>query len=66
MYVAVNNPEVIFERAQQAVCQHLDEQIVTQPWGERCFYGCDPFGNPFCIVDEMTLFTSNQKLRSIS
>ena len=59
MYFAVKNPEAFVERAQQAGCQQLGDQMVTQPWGERCFYGRDPFGNPFCIVDEETLFTGD-------
>lgn len=57
MYFAVDDLEGVFERARTAGCQRLDNRIETQPWGERCFYGSDPFGNPFCIVDENTLFT---------
>ena len=29
-------------------------EIETRPWGERCFYAMDPFGNPLCFVDETT------------
>jgi hypothetical protein len=32
-------------------------QIAVRPWGERSFYGRDPFGNLLCFVDAETLFT---------
>jgi predicted enzyme related to lactoylglutathione lyase len=35
----------------------VSQEIDVMPWGERLFYGTDPFGNPICFVDEMTLFT---------
>ena len=38
-----------------------DENIVTQPWGERSFYAEDPFGNKLCFVDRSTLFTGHEK-----
>ena len=38
-------------------CRDIDRQVKTQPWGERCFYAKDPFGNPICMVDERTVFT---------
>ena len=31
--------------------------IEVRPWGERSFYGSDPFDNPICFVDSQTLFT---------
>lgn len=31
--------------------------IVRRPWGERSFYGFDPFGNPLCFVEAGTEFT---------
>lgn len=40
-----------------ASCSRLDERIETQPWGERCFYAADPFGNKLCFVDRTTVFT---------
>jgi uncharacterized glyoxalase superfamily protein PhnB len=35
----------------------LDTQrgrIARQPWGERSFYGRDPWGNPFCVTEAGT------------
>jgi len=63
-YFSVNDLEAIFERARALDCLadkdvHGDPagEIVTRPWGERCFYIEDPFGNPLCFVDSTTLFT---------
>lgn len=56
IYIAVDALEELFARAQTAGCQELDADIELQPWGERCFYAKDPFGNPLCFVDENTLF----------
>lgn len=63
-YFSVNDLEAIFERARALDCLadkdvHGDPagEIVTRPWGERCFYIEDPFGNPLCFVDSKTLFT---------
>ncbi|TGY87440.1 VOC family protein [Marinicauda algicola] len=33
-------------------------RIETRPWGERCFYAMDPFGNTLCFVDEATALTA--------
>src|SRR5688572_9632266 len=54
---AVENRETVFARARGAGCVRIDEQIATQPWGERSFYAADPFGNPLCFVDAGTTFT---------
>ena len=35
----------------------LDKQrgaIARRPWGERSFYGRDPWGNPFCVTEAGT------------
>jgi catechol 2,3-dioxygenase-like lactoylglutathione lyase family enzyme len=57
IYIAVADLHATFAIAQQLPCQRIDPIIKTQPWGERCFYATDPFGNPICFVDEATLFT---------
>jgi len=60
VYFAADNLDAIFERAQGAGCQWLEQQIQTRPWGERSFYARDPFGNPLCFVDEKTVFTGDR------
>jgi predicted enzyme related to lactoylglutathione lyase len=60
VYFAVEDIESVFERAQSAGCNELDEAIATQPWGERSFYARDPFDNPICFVDEKTMFTGSK------
>ena len=62
VYFAVKDLEAIFERARQLPCLQIDHEIKTQPWGERCFYARDPFGNPICFVDERTVFTGTAAL----
>jgi predicted enzyme related to lactoylglutathione lyase len=64
IYFSVNDLESVFARAKALDCLseidvHGDPagEIVTRPWGERCFYVQDPFGNPLCFVDSETLFT---------
>jgi catechol 2,3-dioxygenase-like lactoylglutathione lyase family enzyme len=64
IYFSVNDLESIFDRAKELECLsetdvHGDPagEIVTRPWGERCFYIEDPFSNPLCFVDSKTLFT---------
>ena len=64
IYFSVNDLEAAFERAKSLACLsetdvHGDPagEILTRPWGERCFYAEDPFGNPLCFVDAATLFT---------
>jgi len=56
VYFAVEDLEAVFKRAATAGCREIDEEIRTQPWGERSFYAKDPFGNPICFVDEKTVF----------
>jgi uncharacterized glyoxalase superfamily protein PhnB len=57
VYFAVDDLEQVFERAHGLGCAALDAAIQTRPWGERSFYAKDPFGNPICFVDELTVFT---------
>jgi predicted enzyme related to lactoylglutathione lyase len=57
IYVAVSNLEQTFERARRAGCTRIDQEIKTQPWGERMFYAADPWGNPIAFVDERTVFS---------
>lgn len=57
LYFAVDDLEAVHERCRGAGCTELDERIETQPWGERCFYAVDPFGNRICFVDRRTRFT---------
>ena len=64
LYFAVSNLEAIHARARELGCLSSAKvhdasagEIVTRPWGERCFYADDPFGNKLCFVDEQTLFT---------
>ncbi len=54
-YFAVPNLELtlaLFEKAGGTI----DEGIKTMPWGERMFYGRDPFGSRISFVDERTVF----------
>jgi predicted enzyme related to lactoylglutathione lyase len=60
VYFAVDNLDDVFRWAKKLGCQQIDSQIKTQPWGERCFYAKDPFGNPICFVDEKTVFTGRK------
>jgi catechol 2,3-dioxygenase-like lactoylglutathione lyase family enzyme len=64
VYFSVQDLESVYQRAKELGCLsetdvHGDPagEIVTRPWGERCFYVEDPFGNPLCFVDSKTLFT---------
>ncbi len=56
-YVYFSTPELdaAWERAQRAGVQELTS-IDEKPWGERIFYGRDPFGNPISFVDSSTVF----------
>ena len=56
-YFAVGDLDALFARAQHLKFRAIDDRIAEMPWGERLFYGQDPFGNPICFVDERTLFT---------
>lgn len=56
VYFAVSNLDKVHRRAATAGLTELTD-IARQPWGERSFYGRDPFGNGLCFVDENTCFT---------
>jgi catechol 2,3-dioxygenase-like lactoylglutathione lyase family enzyme len=60
IYFAVADVDVVFKRASGLGCMRIDQAVKTQPWGERCFYAADPFGNPLCFVDENTIFTGER------
>jgi uncharacterized glyoxalase superfamily protein PhnB len=56
IYFSVEDLAAAYARARRAGCRDLTA-IEDQPWGERSFYGRDPFDNPICFVDSQTLFT---------
>lgn len=63
LYFAVPDLEETFARAKVLGCLSPEDvhgepagEIRTRPWGERCFYAVDPFGNGLCFSDENTLF----------
>jgi catechol 2,3-dioxygenase-like lactoylglutathione lyase family enzyme len=58
LYFSVPDVEATFTLARGAGFSQLDKSVVTRPWGERLFYGRDPFGNPIAFVDERTVFTT--------
>lgn len=58
LYFAVKDLEA-YERRFQDAGGIVTETIATQPWGERMFYGLDPFNNPVSFVDETTVFRGN-------
>lgn len=67
IYFSVDDLEVAYKRAKALDCLSGADvhgeaagRILTRPWGERCFYAEDPFGNPLCFVDSNTLFTGRQ------
>ena len=60
IYFSVSELETVYERVKMTGCP-IDERIETQPWGERCFYAKDPFGNRICFVDESTVFLGQEQ-----
>ena len=50
----VEDIEAVFERAQSGGCASVDEQILSQPWGERSFFSVDPFKHSLGFMDETT------------
>ncbi len=60
VYLAVDDIDAVFERANEAACSWLEDEISTRPWDERSFYAKDPSGNPICFVDEKTVFTGGR------
>jgi uncharacterized glyoxalase superfamily protein PhnB len=59
LYFSVDDLDAAHTRAREAGCRALSE-IEDRPWGERSFYGRDPFDNPICFVDSKTLFTGDR------
>ncbi|HEX6042038.1 VOC family protein [Longimicrobium sp.] len=60
LYFAVDDLEAVHARAVQAGFAPREDGIATRAWGERSFYGHDPFGNPLCFVDAATVFTGGR------
>jgi len=60
IYIATSDIENIFEKIRETECKRISEKIEKMPWGERLFYADDPFGNPICFVDDMTMFMGKQ------
>jgi predicted enzyme related to lactoylglutathione lyase len=56
LYFAVGDLEAALARFQKAGGT-VDGGIETKAWGERLFYGRDPFGSRISFVDENTVFT---------
>jgi len=60
IYFAVDQLEEYFGRVSRQSKGSVSRPFETQPWGERSFYCCDPFGNKLCFVDQATIFTGEQ------
>ncbi len=56
LYFSVCDLEATLARFQKAGGT-VDSGIETKAWGERLFYGRDPFGSRISFVDEHTVFT---------
>jgi len=54
LYFVVEDIEAVFERARSGGCASMDEQILSQPWGDRSFFAKDPFKNSLGFLDEAT------------
>lgn len=54
VYLAVEDLDAVFEKAKTSGCSALDQEMRTQPWGDRSFVAQDPFGNTIVFVDEGT------------
>ena len=54
LYFVVEDLDAVFERAGSGGCASIDEQVLSQPWGERSFSAEDPFKNSLGFVDEAT------------
>lgn len=59
LYFAVSDLEDYQSRFKKAGGT-LTEEIAVLPWGERMFYGLDPFGNPLSFVAEDTVFRGGE------
>jgi len=63
LYFTVRDLDAAFARAQALGCLSQESVhdapgggIVVRPWGERSFYGEDPWGNPLCFIEEGTVY----------
>lgn len=63
LYFTVKDLDAAFQRVQALGCLSAESVhdapgggIVVRPWGERSFYGEDPWKNPLCFVDEGTVY----------
>lgn len=63
LYFAVARVEEFHARALALKCLSSENvhgqpagDLLTRPWGERCFYAQDPWSNGLCFSDETTLF----------
>jgi catechol 2,3-dioxygenase-like lactoylglutathione lyase family enzyme len=63
LYLAVAGLEAVHARAADLGCLSKESvhgasagEMIVRPWGERCFYVYDPFGNGLCFVEEGTEF----------
>ena len=54
LHFVVEDIEAVFERARSGGCASMDEQILSQPWGDCSFSAEDPFKNSLGFVDETT------------
>lgn len=61
IYFAVADLDSTFELARSLGCLEIEPEVMIRTWGERSFYAKDPFGNPICFVDEITLFTGRSQ-----
>ena len=67
IYFSLPDLNTVFDRAAELDCLSAETvhdqpagEITVQPWGERCFYAVDPWGNPLCFADDKTLFTGRR------
>jgi extradiol dioxygenase family protein len=54
LYLTVADVDALFTLARGLRFAEIDAAVQDQPWGERSFYGRDPFGNRLCFVAEAT------------
>ena len=64
LYFTVKDLDTAFARAKALGCLSRESVhdapgggIVVRPWGERSLYALDPWGNPLCFVEEVTVYT---------
>jgi len=64
LYFAVRDVDAVHQRAAElnalapyTVHGEPAADVLVRPWGERCFYVADPWGNDLCFVEEGTLYS---------